>query len=477
MKKLENSNYFKVGITAFCVVAASIILYFAIARMDAILNALNVITGIVTPFIMGLVLAYLLCPLYNLVRDVTLNIQWAYLSKKVDSKKKEPAPLLSKVTATVVSLCAFMAVIIGLLWVLLPQLFESVVALITQLPSGIDTLLHWVREVMADQPDVAAVIDSLLQTISANLTTWLEETVIGNYNVLLNNISSGIIGVFSMFVNIFVGIIICVFFLNTKSIFAAQTKKLLFALFSKEKADDILRGSVFVNKTFGGFINGKLLDSLIIGVICFIVMTIFDWPFAPLISVIIGVTNIIPFFGPFIGAIPSTLLILIVDPMTGLYFVIFILILQQVDGNIIGPKILGNSTGISSFWVLFAILVGGGIFGFLGMIVGIPIFAVIYAYTCYNINKRLKKKGLSTDLRDYKYIYTERIEVGEEKPSIKEEKDKEEIKKEILDRTPIDKGAEIDENNLEGKSSKKKKDAKEQLEKRNITDIFKKSNK
>ena len=146
------------------------------------------------------------------------------------------------------------------------------------------------------------------------------------------------------------------------------------------------------------FISLKLIDSLIIGIICFIGMSIFNWPYKMLVSVIVGVTNIIPFFGPFIGAIPSALLIFMVDPLTSLYFLIFVLALQQFDGNILGPKILGGSTGLPSFWVMFAILVGGGLFGFVGMIIGIPVFACIYAYTAYSVNKKLEKKQLSTDL-------------------------------------------------------------------------------
>lgn len=177
---------------------------------------------------------------------------------------------------------------------------------------------------------------------------------------------------------------------------------MIFAVTSEERAHRFLYGTHYVNKTFGKFINGKLIDSLVIGVLCFIFMSIVNWPYAMLISVIVGVTNIIPFFGPFIGAIPSALLILMVDPLTCLYFLIFILILQQLDGNVIGPKILGGSTGLPSFWIMFAILVGGGMFGFAGMILGIPVFACVYAYTAYSVNKKLDQKGMTTDLGVYK---------------------------------------------------------------------------
>ncbi len=457
--------FIEIGLTAFAVIAASIVLYFIIARMDAIANAINIITGIVTPFILGLVLAYLLCPLYNLVRNNSVKVRWPrFLKNKRDGDVAYM--FFSKILATFVSLSAFLIVITGLLWMIIPQLFESIVSIVTYLPTGLESLIEWSQKMLKSAPEISVVVDSSINSIVADLTKWLEETVIENYNVVIEGISSGILGTFGWIIDIFVSVIICVFFLNSKEIFAAQIKKIIFAFLSKEKADDFLRGAVFTNKTFGGFINGKLLDSLIVGIICFVVMTIFDWPFIPLVSVIIGVTNIIPFFGPFIGAIPSTLLILMVDPLTAVYFMIFILILQQVDGNIIGPKILGNSTGISGFWVLFAILVGGGIFGFLGMIVGIPIFAVTYAYICFMINKRLKKKGLSVDLADYKYIYKEKIEAGKEKPTILEEDEK---YKDILERTPIDKNT-IDKDG-QGKRAGKEKFAWMKKGKKNTKEI------
>ncbi len=403
MKIERSSSYFKWGITAFCVIGASIILYFMIERMDAILTAVNVVSGILTPFILGLVLAYLLCPLYNLTKRGCAKVPWP---KFMQSKKNpdDPYSFLKKLIATVVSLLTFFALVVGLLAMILPQLIESVVTIAAQLPDWINASLNSAEKYIKDVPEVRIFVDETLNSMSSYFSEWVQNTLIPNSEEFLNQISQGILGVFAWVVDIFVAVIICVFFLNSKEIFAAQIKKLLFALTNEENVSAFLRGSAFVNRTFNSFITGKLLDSLIVGIICFTVMMIFGWPFAALVSVIIGVTNIIPFFGPFIGAIPSSLLIIMIDPMTGVYFIIFILILQQVDGNIIGPKILGNSTGLSSFWVLFAILVGGGLFSFVGMIIGIPLFACIYAYICFKINRRLERKGLSTKLEDYSVI-------------------------------------------------------------------------
>ena len=230
---------------------------------------------------------------------------------------------------------------------------------------------------------------------------YLEMTLIPNYMEVATSISTGVFSILKILKDFFIGVIVCAYFLNIKDKFAAQAKKLILATFSEEKSEEILQGAQYTNKTFGGFISGKLIDSAIIGVLCFICMSLFGWEYPLLISCIVGITNIIPFFGPFIGAIPSALLILMVNPAQCLYFLIFILALQQLDGNVIRPKILGDTTGIASLWVLFSILVGGGLMGFVGMIIGIPIFAVFYTYFSRSINRRLGKRGFSTDTNDY----------------------------------------------------------------------------
>ena len=206
---------------------------------------------------------------------------------------------------------------------------------------------------------------------------------------VLPNLFGGVMRFTSGLLDVVVGIIIAIYLLLSKEIFYAQVKKLLFAFFPRRVAQATLNLTHDSNTIFCGFISGKILDSAIIGLLCYIGCLIFKFPSALLVSVIIGVTNVIPFFGPFIGAIPATLLILIQNPIKALWFVLFVLVLQQLDGNIIGPKILGNTTGLSSFWVLFAILLFGGLWGFVGMIVGVPLFAVIY-----DVIKKLVIHGL-----------------------------------------------------------------------------------
>ena len=201
--------------------------------------------------------------------------------------------------------------------------------------------------------------------------------------------------------DMFIGVIICVYFLNSKEQFKAQTKKLIAATMSRKQGQELQEFANFCNKTFGGFINGKLIDSLIIGILCFILMTIFGLPYTVLVSTIVGVTNIIPFFGPFIGAVPSAVIICFSSPMQALYFLLLILALQQFDGNILGPKILGGTTGLASFWVLFAILMGGGLFGFVGMVLGVPVCAIVFYYLNQYLRKRLIRKSMPADTVDY----------------------------------------------------------------------------
>ena len=396
MKVSFDEKHIKWGLTAFLVVLCSIIVFFAIYRIDSVNKVLGICVSILTPFIYGLVMAYLLCPVYNFtVRGVysLLNRRKRVFSRSLS---------FSKAVGTFVSITVMLVIITGILWMIIPGLVESITKIIKILPSSMEELKAWLDVKLTNMPEVKNVLDGWINNFTKNAIDFVTQTVLPEYSSIATKISEGVIGVLNVIKNFFIAIIICVYFLNSKDTFAAQIKKIILSVFKKNTADEILQGAAFTNKTFGGFINGKLIDSLIIGIICFIVMSIFGWEYTLLINCIIGITNIIPFFGPFIGAIPSALLLLMVDYRQCVYFVIFIFILQQFDGNILGPKILGDSTGLASFWVMFAVLIGGGLFGFIGMVVGIPIFAVIYAYVSRAVNGKLRKRGLSTALDEYR---------------------------------------------------------------------------
>ena len=210
----------------------------------------------------------------------------------------------------------------------------------------------------------------------------------------MSGVINQVVGFFGVVMNFFVGCVVAVYVLMSKEVFLRQIKKIIYAFSSKDGAAMIIEILKHSNEIFGGFISGKFIDSLIVGILCYIGCVIMAMPYVALISVIIGVTNIIPFFGPYIGLIPSAFLIMLYDPWKGLIFIVFILILQQVDGNYIGPKILGNSTGLSPFWIIVAIRLGGGLFGVLGMLLGVPTFAVIYYLIKSFVNYRLENKGI-----------------------------------------------------------------------------------
>ncbi len=411
MKIRFEEKHIKWGLTAFLVVLCSIIVFFAIYRLRDVSEVINVILAILTPFIYGLVMAYLLCPVYNF----TVRSIYA-LTKRVNVNIPRPLTV-SKAVASLVSIIVLLVVITGILWMIIPGLVESIANIIQLLPDSMDSLRSWLDVKLVGWPEAQAVLNGWINNFTENAIAFVTERRLPEYSSIAAGISEGVMGVFNVVKNFFLGIIICVYFLNSKENFAAQMKKIIMAVFSRKAADEIVQGAHFTNRTFGGFINGQIIDSFIIGLICFIVMTLFGWEYTLLISCIIGITNIIPFFGPFIGAIPSALLLLMVDTRQCIYFVIFIIILQQFDGNILIPKIQGSSTGLASFWVLFAVLVGGGLFGFIGMVIGIPMFAVIYAYVSRAINNRLEKRGLATDLAEYKVDnYTVRRKTERKRP-------------------------------------------------------------
>lgn len=393
--KLEQKHY-QWGLTIFVVFVLCALAFFAIYRFDIVRSFFALCVNVLSPFIYGLVMAYLLCPIYNLTVNESYN-----LMNRGKYKFKHDLTF-SKAIGSIISVILIIVVIAGVLWMIIPGLIDSVVKIVDTLPSAMKQFTSWIDIKFAKLPVAKDTIDDWINTFTDSALDFAKNTLLPHTGSIAAGISSRFIGAVGVVFNFIIGIIVCVYFLNIKDTLAAQAKKMLFASCSEDRAEEILEGAEFTNRTFGGFINGKIIDSLIIGIICFIVMSIFGWEYSLLISCLIAITNIIPFFGPFIGAIPSALLLLMVNPMHCLYFLIFVVILQQFDGNVLGPKILGDRTGLASFWVLFAILVGGGLFGPIGMILGVPLFAVIYAYVSRNLNRRLQKKGFSTDVSDYK---------------------------------------------------------------------------
>ena len=282
---------------------------------------------------------------------------------------------------------------------LVSQIVPSIRAIVSNFDVYVANVSTWLNDTLENHPDLKNYVIPQVDKASAELEKWLEDTatLIAKSSEILKTVSLSIISFLKATWNFIIGFIISIYVLASKEKFADQSKKILYAMFRKNAANSILRSARFVHRTFIGFISGKVLDSIIIGLLCFIGTTFMGTPYAMLVSVIVGVTNAIPFFGPYLGAIPSALLILIVDvthPLNCLYFVIFIFLLQQFDGNVLGSKIRGDSPGLSGFWVIFAITLFGGLFGIPGMIIGVPTFAVIYAAVRKIVNYNLNKKNL-----------------------------------------------------------------------------------
>lgn len=284
--------------------------------------------------------------------------------------------------------------------VLLPELYKSVINLMGNVETYYNTINGWVRQLLDSNPELETLVSDRLKGYYTDITTWLD-TLLPQATALMSAVSGGVVSALNFLLDLLVGVIVSIFLLATKEQCAAYARKVIFGLFSESSVPWVLRGIHKVDSIFSGFVRGKLLDSLIIGILCFICCSLFQFPYTPLVSVIVGVTNVIPFFGPFLGAIPSIFLILLDSPIQAVYFALFVLALQQLDGNVIGPLILGDKTGLSSLWVIVAILVGGSFFGVPGMFFGVPVFACFYSAANFFLDVRLRHKDLPLDTGSY----------------------------------------------------------------------------
>ena len=396
-----DKKYMHWGITAFCVIAGAILFYMALNYLGAVGKAIGTLVRILSPFIWGLVIAYLLKPLVISLQGKMFDPMCQRLFAK---SKRRTGKGLARALSVLFSEIFMLAIITGLFFLIIPQLYSSIETIIANSPAYAETLSNWLTRTLSDYPELRSYITQLLETINKDLLGWLQSSVLPGLGSLLTNVGNGVKYVLTAVYNLVIGIIVSVYILCDYETFSANSKRILYSILTPEAAKKLLDGLDFVDRTFIGFLNGKLLDSAIIGLICYIVCAILSMPFALLVSVIIGVTNIIPFFGPLIGAIPSSFIILMVSPIKCLIFVLFIIILQQVDGNIIGPKILGNSVGINGFWVMFSIILGAGLFGFWGMLLGVPVFVVIYTVINNSVERKLKRSDLPYNTEDFKDI-------------------------------------------------------------------------
>ena len=377
MKDPNKQRYFYAMMAGFGTISLSVLFFFFLYRLQGIGNVISQLSTILAPFIYGGIIAYLLRPMCNSLE--------AFFQLRLPKKMRR----FANAFAVVFSLMVGILVVYALITMVVPQLVESVVTLWNALPTKMEQLVNWATETFGKDERVVQFVEKNYRSYFTDIDKWVQANVIPQVSSLVTNVGTSVWQVLKFVYNILIGLIVAVYVLHGRKRFGKQARLIVRSIFSDRWADRILEEVEFIDRMFGGFIDGKIIDSAIVGVLCYIGCTVLKIPSALLVSVIVGVTNVIPFFGPVIGAVPSTLLILIDSPLKALWFLIWVIVLQQLDGNVIGPKILGNRTGLSGFWVMFSIILFGGLWGIVGMIICVPLFAVIY-----DTVRRLVRRGL-----------------------------------------------------------------------------------
>jgi predicted PurR-regulated permease PerM len=428
-KKFRQSPYAK---AAFLILACGglLIVFNNWITKNRISIGFENINNTLAPIYIGGILAFILCPVYNSC------VKWCYQHMLEGTKKKgfsigamlvhddgdsiidkkEKRRILAAARAAASLVCVILVVGLAGLFVyfVVPQVVASAVNLVNTMPQRLTSFSNWCNVHLSHFPFIAVWVDNLANAENSEVMQWIQEHILsGNAASIASMVSNGVILAVKYVANAFIGLLIMVYLLNYKERLFAITRKIVNATCSQKRKASLYEFASIVNETFIGFIVGRIIDSFIIGVLTFIILKICALPFALMLSVIVGVTNVIPFFGPFIGAIPSVFILLLEEPIEALYFVIIIIIIQQLDGNVIGPKIVGNALGIGSFWVLISVLIGGGLFGFPGMALGVPVFAVFYRYADKLMTSSLKRKEKNTHTSYYYSLETYGLEDDE----------------------------------------------------------------
>ena len=398
MGKKWNKNIIRIGIVLTISVCICITYFEVIKQWKGILSFVGRGLSAMSPIFIGIIIAFLLNPLMLYIRKGLTFLLWKSVFK---NKPKNVVYHKTKVPGMILTLLLFIGLLATFIWTVFPSVYESLKTLVDNMPGYIDSAQKWVEKMFSKNEILEGKLSDILKYVENNILNIVKDNVLPNIDTIVVQITSGVVVGVKAVLNFLVGLIVTVYLLASKDVLLAQGKKIIYCIFSKRTGNKIMRGLSYANSVFGGFINGKILDSIIIGFICFAFTKTIDMQYAVLISVIVGITNIIPFFGPFIGAVPGSLLALMDDPLMFVVFIIFIFILQQFDGNILGPLILGDSTGLSGVWVLVAILVGGDLFGVPGLILGVPVFACIYAFIAVLLRDGLRAKNLSSNTSDY----------------------------------------------------------------------------
>lgn len=413
MKDSRYKPYIMAGVTALIVIFIAILTVFTFYHFSALRAFFDLLGRVLRPIFLGMILAFLLLPIHRGIL--------ATLKTLIPKSLQDPdgrSSILNFISVMVSMAFAFLLIYLFMA-MLVPQLYLSIVGIIKAFPKYINSIQIWLLNFWEDNPELQSTIISFYASAAHSLEAWLtsdilpnleslastmdwiRKTVLPNLTGVVSGVSTIVISFISLMADVLIAFIVSIYLLIRKDTFAAQSKKIVYSLFAPKYGDIIVEETRNAYRIMSGFINGKLVDSLIIGLITLFSCEIFNFPYPVLIATVIGVTNVIPFFGPFIGAIPCAILVFLISPIKCVYFVIYILVIQQFDGNILGPRILGESTGLASFWVLFSILLFGGLFGFAGMVLGVPVFAIFYSIVNRLVRRGLRRHGLPVETKHY----------------------------------------------------------------------------
>lgn len=407
MKFKWNKSYLGWGLTAFAVILASTIIIFILVNQNSVAAGIGNFFNSLVPIFYGFIFAYLLCPIVNFFDTRVFGRIFVKKAKPVhhESEKHGLQTFVKNKAARVLSILVTLVIVLviltGVISAILPQLETTIRTLAFNIPSYIATTTDWIASAFTSFPDLGAEVTDIVNQTLVALRDFLSNAILPQVGDYLGTLTNGIMSVIGIFMNLLLGLVISIYCLYSKELFSAQAKKLLYSVVKVSHANKFIDAVRRIHHSFGSFLTGTLIDSFVVACVTFIVTTLFKVPFALLVSVMMGLTNIIPYFGPFIGAVPSAFLILMEDPFKCLIFIIIILVIQNLNGNVLSPRILGENIGLPSFWIIFALLAGQGLFGFWGLIVGIPIFAVVYSAGKELIASRLTAKGLPSDSDTY----------------------------------------------------------------------------
>ena len=413
MKYKPNNNQITWGITALVTVSLCILVGWVFDNSSFIGNAISSMINSLAPILYGVVIAFFLNPILNLLERRWLVPHYQNKNINVYEQGNEKYKGRMRMISVAISIVFLIAVLVALIVIVVPQLVNSVQTIIANISTYIDNVNTFFEDLSKDDPELQEQLLGILASAESALESWYEENVAANMSEIISAVTSTVVSFGKAVWNFIIGIIVAIYLLYTKDTLRGQAKKIVYALCRERLANEIIGAFRYVDITFIGFLTGKLLDSLIIGILSFIITTIIHTPFNILMSFIVGITNIVPFFGPWIGAIIGSIIIFMISPIDCIWFIIMCLAIQIFDGYILGPKILGDSTGLSTFWVIFAIMFFGGIWGFVGWIVGVPLFACIYEFSRRIINHLIRRhKG--RDISSEQMQKTAYYENGEE---------------------------------------------------------------